>query len=198
MHKRCSRSGSQHRASEPSPCSPSVSQWIIRKRHLDTAATTVNVSVLGPKVKPRTETWCPVTGFIAEEGLLPFHLEHFNLLLPAWWHQPATSRFSVYIKGWDSSACSVVEEHVCVRVCFVKNKRHFEVKKKKKRSRLGLEFIRFWGDSGRNKSKEWGLLFFFPLLRYATTWALSLPAVSNRTPPPHSGQPALLKQHNFL
>lgn len=59
---------------------------------------------------------------------------------------------------------------VCVRrVCLrVENKRYFEVKK----SSLGLEFIRFWRDSGRNKGKEWE--FFFLLLRYATTWALSL------------------------
>lgn len=62
--------------------------------------------------------------------------------------------------------CSVVEaQWDCACVC--ENKRYFEVKK----SSLGLEFIRFWRDSGRNKGKEWE---FFFLLCYATTWALSL------------------------
>lgn len=63
MHKLCSWSGEQHQAIEMSPCSSPVSQWIIRKRHLDTAATTVTVSVVRPKVKLRTvlETRRPAT-----------------------------------------------------------------------------------------------------------------------------------------
>lgn len=54
-----------------------------------------------------------------------FHLEHVNLLLLAWWHHLAQSRFTVHFKGWDSSVCSVVAERVCVE-----NERYFEVKKK--------------------------------------------------------------------
>lgn len=54
MHKLCSWSGELHQAIELSPRSSPVSQWIIRKRHLDTAATTVTVSVVRPKVKLRT------------------------------------------------------------------------------------------------------------------------------------------------
>lgn len=114
------------------------------------------------------ETQCPATVLIAEERPAVFHLEHFNLLLPAWWHHLARSRFTgVHFKGWDSSACSVVAERVC------ENKRYFEVKK----SSLGLEFIRFWRDSGRNKGKEWE--FFFPaaLCNHLSSLSLSVPAV---------------------
>lgn len=111
------------------------------------------------------ETQCPTMILIAELRPAVFHLEHFNLLLLGLMTSPS----SVQVYHSHQRMRWRQLRNVCVCVC-VKNKRLFEVKK----SSLGLEFIRYWGDSGRNKSKEWELFF---LLRYATTWALSLPAV---------------------
>lgn len=71
MHKLCSSSGEQHQAIEMSPCSPLVSQWIIRKRHLETAATTVTVCGQAKNETEKClETQCPAMVLIAEEGLL--------------------------------------------------------------------------------------------------------------------------------
>lgn len=139
-------------------CSSTVSHWIVRKWHLDTAATTVTVWS-GQKwnwALFRDTVSC--SGSHSSGRSAVFHLEHFNPSLLGWWHHLA--QFTS--KGWNVSARSVVEAQ---RVW--EKKRHFEVKK----SSLGLEFIRFWRDSARNKGKEWE---FFFLLCYATTWALFL------------------------
>lgn len=62
---------------------------------------------------------------------------------------PHQFRFNVYFKGWDISIC---RQKACA--C-TENKQYFQVKK----SSLGLEFIRFWRDSGRNKDEEWECFF---------------------------------------
>lgn len=102
------------------------------------------------------ETRCPATVLIAEEGLL-FSIWNISTYCSrAWWHHPAKSRFTVHFKEWDASLCSCCWSTTSRSVCW--EKRYFEVKK----SSLGLEFIRFWRDSGRNKGKEWVFFFFFP------------------------------------
>lgn len=123
----------------------SVSQWIIRKWHVDTAATTVTASVARPEVKQsnwevfRDTLSCKLVFLI------------WNIL--GYCSQP--DDITLAGPGSPSKDCTVL--HV-EKSQFVLNKRHFKVIK---RSSLGLEFIRFWRDSGRNKSKEWVL--FSPL-----------------------------------
>lgn len=93
MHKLCSWSGEQRQTIETSPCSPPVSQWIIRKRHLETAATTVTASVVKPNMKLRSVKRHSVLRWFSScwRKAAGFHLEHFNRLLPAWWHHPTSA-----------------------------------------------------------------------------------------------------------